>query len=861
MRLLDFSIIHHTFHYTIIATMKKMDTLLRILPLLLALWQPFVLTAQSEQYLHLDRVDDYVETPNASALIANSTGFSMTGWFWTDQYAYGQGMMGIRGTNAGFYMIQLDNGKIECRFVNSAGTLYEYVAPTYTIVPEKWQHFAWVYDGTKIYLYLNGVLKGSKAATGKITATNVSFAIGKSLLAGFNFVYGGRVDEVTLWKKGLTQAEVQNMMANELTGSEQNLVLYYKCNQGLPGGDNTSISKLKCELGNGTLDGNLLNFAMNGPTSNFNGTLNTGFQAITFPKIPNKLTTSPAFDLNASASSGLPVQYEILSGPATLSGSTVTLQGQAGKVVVRATQPGNATYQPADTLESSFHVLDPMTHVPDVDARSPLVGDVFVPSLSPIHLATIASITYPELFSVQNVIFEVDGTTLTPSDWGNTHYTAWWTPPSYGAHTLKIIAKNNYGAAAVKTVNFNVVAQAANINDVVAVDKIWTNTDISVVEMEAELPSYLGAFSKITATLEVKCPAGGCGPWDRVTRLYAKGHEGKWFEIIRYITPYGVPCSHNIDLTDFMSILQGKIRFRVDGPTLDNGFVYTLKLNYQAGTPVHKYSSITALWNKNYPFGDLANLQPCEVLNIQYPANAVASKLKLVSTGHSWGDNNTGNAAEFHEDTHHIWVNGASTFDQHNWQICNPNPDGCQPQNGTYYYSRSGWCPGSIAQWFDYDMSAFVNPGKVEMKYIFDENYKDLCHPSNPNCVTGVTCANCADTDNPKLFVATNLITFADGPVGGAVVSGTDDVLYQPELSFSVQPNPSDGLFNLILKEECQYMDIRVVNSFGQTVVTLHQNQVASGPFSIQMQQQPKGVYLVIVNTERGAGVKKVVIR
>ena len=67
--------------------------------------------AQSDQYLHFDRVDDFAELPDASALIANAPAFTMTGWFYTDQYAYGQGMMGIRGTNAGFYMIQLDNGK------------------------------------------------------------------------------------------------------------------------------------------------------------------------------------------------------------------------------------------------------------------------------------------------------------------------------------------------------------------------------------------------------------------------------------------------------------------------------------------------------------------------------------------------------------------------------------------------------------------------------------------------------------------------------------------------------------------------------------------------------------------------------
>ena len=60
-------------------------------------------------------------------------------------------------------------------------------------------------------------------------------------------------------------------------------------------------------------------------------------------------------------------------------------------------------------------------------------------------------------------------------------------------------------------------------------------------------------------------------------RLEVKGHNGKWYEIIRYITPYGVPCDGSfIDLTDFMSVLQGKIRFKVNmGSFWEWPFVFT----------------------------------------------------------------------------------------------------------------------------------------------------------------------------------------------------------------------------------------------------------------------------------------------
>src|SRR5208282_3417771 len=50
--------------------------------------------------------------------------------------------------------------------------------------------------------------------------------------------------------------------------------------------------------------------------------------------------------LTATASSGLPVTFSIVSGPGTVSGSTLTITG-VGTVVVAANQAGNADYTAA----------------------------------------------------------------------------------------------------------------------------------------------------------------------------------------------------------------------------------------------------------------------------------------------------------------------------------------------------------------------------------------------------------------------------------------------------------------------------------------------------------------------------------
>ncbi|WP_121357816.1 carbohydrate-binding protein, partial [Flavisolibacter nicotianae] len=87
-------------------------------------------------------------------------------------------------------------------------------------------------------------------------------------------------------------------------------------------------------------------------------------QTITFPAISNKLTTDLPFTLSATASSGLPVSYRVVSGPATVSGNTVTLAGTAGTVIIEASQAGNTTYNAATAVTQSFTVSAPVVVTP-----------------------------------------------------------------------------------------------------------------------------------------------------------------------------------------------------------------------------------------------------------------------------------------------------------------------------------------------------------------------------------------------------------------------------------------------------------------------------------------------------------------
>lgn len=80
-------------------------------------------------------------------------------------------------------------------------------------------------------------------------------------------------------------------------------------------------------------------------------------QTLSFAAPSQKQVGDAPFPLVASASSGLTVSFQILSGPATVSGNTVTLTGAAGVVHIRASQAGNEAYLAAAPVDRHFHVV------------------------------------------------------------------------------------------------------------------------------------------------------------------------------------------------------------------------------------------------------------------------------------------------------------------------------------------------------------------------------------------------------------------------------------------------------------------------------------------------------------------------
>jgi hypothetical protein len=151
-------------------------------------------------------------------------------------------------------------------------------------------------------------------------------------------------------------------------------------------------------------------------------------QTITFAAVADRSLCDGAFTVNPTASSGLTVALAVTSGPATVSGNTVTVTG-TGTVTLQATQAGNGTYASAPAISRTFVVSAcpqsiTFASIPDHTACDAAFTFVFPVATSglPVTLAvsgpaTVSGNTVTLTGSVGTVV-------ITASQAGNSTYAA-----------------------------------------------------------------------------------------------------------------------------------------------------------------------------------------------------------------------------------------------------------------------------------------------------------------------------------------------------------------------------------------------------------------------------------------------------
>lgn len=185
----------------------------------------------------------------------------------------------VRATNiSGAYKLRVE---VKNGFVNGNTTLND----------GNWHHIAVTYNGAlpnKMFkLYVDGNLDAEGDASATVnTNASVNLIIGRRIVASFGGYFKGKIDDVRIWDKALTQSEIQANKNYEFCTPPANLKAYFKMNDGVANGTNTAVSSIASATGSylGTLTG----FAGTGTDSNFI----TGASALVAPNINNNVTVS-----------------------------------------------------------------------------------------------------------------------------------------------------------------------------------------------------------------------------------------------------------------------------------------------------------------------------------------------------------------------------------------------------------------------------------------------------------------------------------------------------------------------------------------------------------------------------------------
>ena len=279
-----------------------------------------------------------------------------------------------------------------------------------------------------------------------------------------------------------------------------------------------------------------------------------------------------------------------------------------------------------------------------------------------------------------------------------------------------------------------------------------------------EFPLSNEGYSEIIMNISLECPNGGCDPWDRKANISIK-QFGKWYEIGRYVTPYGIGCAWSYNVTDYRSILKGNVEIKSYIDTwVEPGWLVTVDFTLISGTPFTPNTIVRNIWNSEYiVYGDETNPPNIPTVQEYIPNDAQYVKLRITTTGH--GQGNTDNAAEFSYKNHEIIINDENSVIHDFWRDdCEFNQ--CSPQFGTWQYDRAGFCPGDKVLYQDFDLNNLLPIGQVSsLDYVLDDYFNE-CSPNNSNCIDGQTCSDCDYNYNghtePFYFISSHLIIYSE---------------------------------------------------------------------------------------------------
>ena len=151
---------------------------------------------------------DWVTVNDSNNSLHFTTGMTVEAWIYPSSQS-GWRTVAQKEVDA-YFLHASSNGTL---FPAGGGTVngaVTYTTASSAVPVNTWSHLALTYDGTTIRLYVNGSLVSSQATPGTLDVGNSPLRIGGN--SAYGEYFQGRIDEVRLYRRALSAAEIQTDM-------------------------------------------------------------------------------------------------------------------------------------------------------------------------------------------------------------------------------------------------------------------------------------------------------------------------------------------------------------------------------------------------------------------------------------------------------------------------------------------------------------------------------------------------------------------------------------------------------------------------------------------------------------------------
>ncbi len=164
--------------------------------------------------LSFDGVNDWA-TANATSSLNLTTGMTLEAWVFPTSTTGVRDVLIKESPNVDIYNLYARNGAgLPESNVFVSGT--NRTAQGSTLPANQWTHVAGTYDGSTLRLFINGIQVASTPVTGSIATSTGPLRIGGNSLWGEFFQ--GRIDEIRIYNRALSGAEIQADMNTSVGG-------------------------------------------------------------------------------------------------------------------------------------------------------------------------------------------------------------------------------------------------------------------------------------------------------------------------------------------------------------------------------------------------------------------------------------------------------------------------------------------------------------------------------------------------------------------------------------------------------------------------------------------------------------------